>query len=66
LQDLGAEAEGNGRYIHSDWSATVEQIEDYQIGSLRVGQINLTVYASEPVIEQFQSLLFPKLLRGGG
>ena len=66
LQEMGAEDAGNGRYVHPDWWATVVQIEDYQIGSLRVGQIQFNVAAKAEVVEQFQKRLELKLLRGGG
>jgi hypothetical protein len=48
------------------WLARLTQIEDYQIGSLRSGQVRLTV-AGEPVaVEALMAALEPRLFRGGG
>ncbi len=66
LQEMGGVGEGNGRYTHPHWSATVTQIEDYQLGSLRVGQIQFQVDITDDALEQFQHRLHLKLLRGGG
>lgn len=66
LQEMGGVAVGNGRYSHPQWSATVQQIEDYQIGSLRVGQIQFLVEIEDQALHHFQKRLDLKLLRGGG
>lgn len=66
LQEMGGIAVGDGRYTHPQWSAAVTQIEDYQIGSLVVGQIHFHLEADDAIIEQLQQQLERKLLRGGG
>lgn len=66
LQEMGGIGVGDGRYTHPQWSATVQQIADYQIGSLVVGQIQFHVEADDAIIAQFQKRLELKLLRGGG
>lgn len=66
LQEMGGEKAGNGRYIHPQWSVTVTQIEDYQLGSLRIGQIQFQVDIANDALEQFHHRLHLKLLRGGG
>ncbi|HRQ37108.1 MAG TPA: DUF1952 domain-containing protein [Chloroflexota bacterium] len=66
LQEMGGLRQGDGRYTHPQWSATVKQIEDYQIGSLVVGQIQFHLQADDAIIEPFQKQLDRKLLRGGG
>ncbi|MBX3060782.1 MAG: DUF1952 domain-containing protein [Anaerolineae bacterium] len=66
LQEMGGTRVGDDRYTHPQWSATVQQIADYQIGSLVVGQIHFHVEADDAIITQFQKRLELKLLRGGG
>ena len=66
LQEMGASDAGNGRYTHPQWSATAEQIEDFPIGSLRIGQIRFTAEVEDAALEAFQKRLEIKLLRGGG
>jgi hypothetical protein len=48
------------------WQADLQQIEDFAVGSLVVGQVRLTVTAGEMVAEQLFPLLDQKLLRAGG
>ncbi|MBK8985525.1 MAG: DUF1952 domain-containing protein [Chloroflexi bacterium] len=66
LQEMGGVAAGDGRYTHPQWSATVQQIEDYQLGALRVGQIQFLVEIEDEALPHFQKRLDLKLLRGGG
>ncbi len=66
LRRLGAVPSGD-EWLHSDgWKAQIEEAEDYQIGSLRVGRIRLILYGPAQVLEQAQQVLAPYLLRGGG
>ncbi len=66
LRRVGAMPSGD-EWLHPEgWKARLEQAEDYQIGSLRVGRIRLTLYGSEQALEQAQQALAPYLLRGGG
>lgn len=66
LQEMGGVAAGNGRYTHPQWSADVRQIEDYQLGALRVGQIHFLVDIHDEARPHFEQRLHLKLLRGGG
>jgi len=66
LKELGAVDEGNGRYSTPSISAHVEQIEDFQIASLRVGQIRFVLEGEETAVEEIKERLEVKLLRGGG
>lgn len=66
LQEMGGVGEGNGRYTHTHWTATVQQIEDYQLGALVVGQIHFQANVAPEAHDQFQHRLHLKLLRGGG
>ena len=66
LKELGGTVEGNGRYTGPGWSARVEQIEDFQLGSLRVGQIRFQVEGEDEMMPDFLDGVEIKLLRGGG
>ena len=65
LVELGGEAESDTHLNGPGWQADLEQIEDFAVGSLVVGQVRLTVTAGEGA-EQLFSLLDQKLLRAGG
>lgn len=66
LQELGGIAGGNGRFTGPGWSAQVAQIEDFQLGSLRVGQIRLQIEGEAHVMPDLLKKIETKLLRGGG
>ena len=74
LKELGAVDEGNTRveqeqrvrYSTPTVTAHVEQIEDFQLVSLRVGQIRFELEGEETAVETFKTRLEVKLLRGGG
>lgn len=66
LKELGAVDEENGRYSTPAVSAHVEQIEDFQLVSLRVGQIRFVLKGEETAVEALKKRLEVKLLRGGG
>jgi molybdopterin synthase sulfur carrier subunit len=48
------------------WQARLTQAEDYEIGSLRVGQVRLELRGEAEAVEHARRALAPKLLRGGG
>ncbi len=66
LEELGAAAGEDGLLRADDWSARVEQVEDFVLGSLRVGQVRLRIDASEAAMAALLPSLEKKLLRGGG
>ncbi len=66
LQKIGMVDEGNGRYTTPTITARVEQIEDHQIASLRVGQIRFLLEGEETAVKTLKIALERKLLRGGG
>ncbi len=66
LKELGAVDEGNGRYSTPAVIADVEQIEDFQLVSLRVGQIRFVLEGEETAVNELKARLEVKLLRGGG
>jgi hypothetical protein len=66
LEELGGHSTGAGYVEGEGWSAQLEQLEDYQIGSLRVGQVRLELEASEEVFERLHPQLEKKMMRAGG
>jgi hypothetical protein len=41
LIDLGGRPVEDGRVIGPSWQARLERVEDFQIGSIRVGQVHV-------------------------
>ncbi len=66
LGDLGAGPAVDGWQRGAGWAAHVEEVEDFTVGSLRVGQVRLRIEASEEVMARLLPELEKKLLRGGG
>lgn len=66
LVELGGVLQANG-YVQGDgWQAQLSQLEDFQVGSLKVGQVHIKVNAALDVVETFMPALEKKLLRAGG
>ena len=74
LKELGMIDEENagtehGQSVHYSTptvTAHVEQIEDFVLISLRVGQIRFVLEGEETAVEELKTRLEVKLLRGGG
>lgn len=66
LVELGAERIEQGMVAGDGWTARLEQMPDFQLGSLRVGQLRLEVQASPEAWRTLQPALEKKLLRAGG
>jgi len=52
--------------VAEGWRARLSQLEDYRIGSLRSGQVEMVITGEAPVIEAMLKVLEPRLFRGGG
>ena len=72
LEDLGGTAAGSYGVTEEDtldgdgWAATLVQIEDYRIGSLRSGQVRMRVTGQPAIVDALLQALEPRLFRGGG
>lgn len=73
LQELGGKIQPVGNATPEDvlvsgpgWQAVLRQMEDFHIGSLRVGQVNLKIEAEDAVLKALRPALEKKLLRAGG
>lgn len=66
LTDLGATLSADG-WLHGEgWQARLTQMDDYAIGSLRVGRVRLELRGDAGALEAVREALAPKLLRAGG
>jgi len=66
LEELGGRSSAEGRLQGDGWHARLTQVEDYQIGSLRVGQVRLELDGEAEAVERVRQALEPKLMRAGG
>lgn len=66
LEELGGDKIEDGRVRGDGWTARLEQIEDFQVGSLKVGQVYLDVEIDLDKAQGFVLELEKKLLRAGG
>lgn len=66
LEQIGGRKQEEGWFQGQGWRARLVQIEDYAIGSLRVGQVRLKIDGEADSVARARAALEPKLLRGGG
>jgi hypothetical protein len=66
LKELGGREESPGVITGEGWKANLHQMEDFQIGSIRVGQVKIHLTANAEIFENIQATLDKKLLRAGG
>lgn len=66
LQELGGTAQPDGSLRGEGWQARITPIEDFVIGSLRVGQIRFEWQAEPAAHARVWPELEKKLLRAGG
>lgn len=66
LVKLGGQEQADGWVHGQGWRARLTQIEDYQIGSICVGQVRLEVMGEDAGVAAMWEQLEPKLMRAGG
>jgi len=66
LVELGGRPIGEDSAEGEGWTAELEQIEDFQIGALKVGQVRLTLVGDEAKVSALNLRMDDKLLRAGG
>jgi len=66
LIEIGGRFQDDARVTGEGWTASLTQVEDFQVGSLVVGQVRLEIEASPSAWETLQPQLEKKLLRAGG
>ena len=65
LVDLGGSPTEDGRVVGPGWQAKLERVEDFQIGSLRVGQVHVEFEGQPEALDVLLPQLEKKLLRAG-
>ena len=63
---LGGRAAGDHRVVGDGWEVRLTQIEDFAVGSLRVGQVRVDIDGSAAAVARVLAFLEPKLVRAGG
>lgn len=66
LVELGGQQVADDAVSGEGWQARLTRVEDFQLGSLRVGQVHLQVHGDAQAIERLRPALDKKLIRGGG
>jgi len=66
LEELGGAARDDATIEGPGWSASLEQIEDFRIGSLVVGQVRVRLEGDEETLAALEPRLDDKLIRAGG
>jgi len=66
LVDLGGQAQSDGQVTGPGWRGRLTRLEDFRIGSLRVGEVRLELTGEDEAVARVERGLRPKLLRAGG
>lgn len=66
LQEMGGQVTPDGSIQGPGWLVRLSQVDDYQVGSLSVGQVSLELEADPGVFDDISQGLRRKLLRAGG
>lgn len=66
LLEMGGALVEEGRVEGEGWSVRLTKIEDYQLGSLCVGQIRVQMSGDREGFAKLKTMIEPKLIRAGG
>ena len=67
LVEDGGESTSDDLVVGAGWTVRLTQMEDFQIGSIRVGEVRLEIEGRDAEsLARIQAILEPKLLRAGG
>jgi hypothetical protein len=66
LEELGGQPGAGGLLQGDGWRARLTQVEDHQIGSLRVGRVRLELDGEAEAVSRVRQALEPRLMRAGG
>lgn len=66
LAEIGGVEQEQDIILGTGWKIKLEQLDDFQVGSIRVGQVRLEVEADPAVHTALNAALDKKLLRAGG
>ncbi len=65
LVELGGKAESDTRVVGQGWTAQLTELEDFQLGDLKVAQVRLELEGEDLALKQVTDGLEPRLLRAG-
>ncbi len=65
LQELGGHLVKKNLVVGDDWTARLERMEPFRLGSLVVGQTRLTLELEDHMAEDFMQRFSKKTLRAG-
>jgi molybdopterin synthase sulfur carrier subunit len=66
LEEVGGTVQTDGRIKGDGWTATLEQIEDFKLGSIVVGQVRFQAKGDEQAVNDMWLVLKDKMIRAGG
>ena len=66
LVEMGGRAINPNLIEGEGWMVTLSQMADYQIGSISIGQVRLTLKAKVATMNTIKPALEKKLIRAGG
>lgn len=66
LVEAGGRAEGDNIIVGDGWRVRLTQLDDFEVGSLRVGEIRVEWEGEGEAFARMQEILEQKLLRAGG
>jgi hypothetical protein len=66
LVEAGGTAEDDHTIVGDGWRVRLTQLEDFEVGSLRVGEIRVEWEGEGEPFARMQEILEQKLLRAGG
>ena len=66
LVEAGGTAESDDVVAGDGWQVRLTQLEDFEVGSLRVGEIRVEWEGEGEAFARMQEILEQKLLRAGG
>jgi hypothetical protein len=66
LVELGGQVSGQGQVTGPGWQAAFHKIEDFKLGSIKVGRVRLQISGDDSAMEAILPRLEQKLMRGGG
>ena len=66
LEEVGGVVQEDGRVAGAGWTASLEQIEDFKLGSIVVGQVRFYAEGDEQAVNDMWLVLKDKMIRAGG
>jgi hypothetical protein len=66
LVEGGGRAIDDHRMVGDGWEVRLTQLEDFAVGSLRVGRVRVDIDGDDAGVARLLAFLEPKLIRAGG